>query len=97
MSSRFNGYYIDQNGDEKEDARVLGGKTGFTDEAGFTLSTVCRRKGKYYICVTAKSTGDFKSVEDQIAIYEKYLPGSEAVEADDDSSESDDNLSSKAN
>ena len=96
LASRFNGYYIDQNGDEKADAKVLGGKTGFTDEAGFTLSTICSKSGKNYICVTSKSTDEFKSVEDQIAIYEKYLPKNTAAKTDDSSSEVAENSSSKA-
>ena len=72
--SRINGYFIDTNGDNKADAKIVGGKTGFTDEAGYTLSTICKRGNHYYICVTTKSKSDLKAVEDQIAIYEKYLP-----------------------
>lgn len=75
VASRFEGYYVDVDGDDEADAKILGGKTGFTDEALYTLSTVCEYKDHIYICVTAKSKDEFKSVEDTIAIYERYLPG----------------------
>ena len=73
---RYDGYWIDVDGDDDADAEVLGGKTGFTDEAMFTLSSVIKYDGKEYICVTAHSDGELTSVEDTIAILEHYLPGS---------------------
>lgn len=93
---RYDGYWIDVDGDDDADAEVLGGKTGFTDEAMFTLSSVIKYDGKEYICVTAHSDGELTSVEDTIAILEHYLPGSTKTAdsgSDDTSSVSD---SSKA-
>lgn len=93
---RYDGYWIDVDGDDNADAEVLGGKTGFTDEAMFTLSSVIKYDGKEYICVTAHSDGELTSVEDTIAILEHYLPGSTKTAdsgSDDTSSVSD---SSKA-
>lgn len=83
--SRFEGYYIDLNGDEKADAKILGGKSGFTDEASFTLSTICEYKGNYYICVTAKVKNQDLCSAEQIAIYEKYLPKTDAADTVSDS------------
>lgn len=92
--SRYGGYWIDTDGDGEGDADVLGGKTGFTDEALFTLSSIIEYKGTEYICVTAKSKDELVSVEDTIAILENYLPG--AAGTDSGSDDSDDSDSSKS-
>ncbi len=75
VASRFEGYFIDCDGDGEADSdvEILGGKTGFTDEALYTLSSVIEKGGHRYICVVARSKSEFDSVEDAIAIYEKYL------------------------
>lgn len=88
VQSRFEGYYVDCDGDGEADSdvEIEGGKTGFTDEALYTLSTICTVDGHDYICVTAKSSDQYKSVEDQIMIYEKYLPGSSGNDTTDDTS-----------
>ena len=65
---RLDGYYVEGGGD------IIGGKTGFTTEAKYTLATQLEYEDKNYICVTAKSKGDFVSMEDNILIYEKYVP-----------------------
>lgn len=79
VASRLQGYYVEGGGD------ILGGKTGFTDEAGFCIVTLCKKDDRNYICVTAKSEDEWKSIEDNIAVYEKYLPTAKT-----DSSEPDD-------
>lgn len=80
--SRLNGYYIEGGGD------ILGGKTGFTDEAGYAIATYCEKDGRKFVCVTVKSTDEWKAIEDNIAIYEKYLPAEKSgVENDDSSSQ----------
>lgn len=84
--SRFGGYYIDADQNGEEDARVMGGKTGFTDEAMFTLSTVVDYNGKEYICVTTKSESDTAATEDTILVYENYLPGAVGTPVTSDSS-----------
>ena len=75
VQSRFLGYYIDCDGDGAADpnTKIEGGKTGFTDEAGYALATVLTRNNKTYICVNAHSTSDLSCTLDNIAIYEKYL------------------------
>lgn len=87
VAQRIEGYYVDCDGDGKADdgISIEGGKTGFTDEAKYTLSTILDDNGHKYICVTTKSKDELKSVEDQIAIYEKYLGGKASDNKDKDS------------
>lgn len=95
--SRFGGYFIDADQDGSEDAELLGGKTGFTDEAMFTLSTVVKYNGKMYICVTNKSDAELGATEDSILVFENYLPGAvgtpvqEDVSSEDENDDDDDN------
>lgn len=74
FATRFDGYYVDVNKDGKGDAKVCGGKTGFTNEAMYTLSSICYYKNNYYIAVTAKSQNSDICTADHVKIYEKYLP-----------------------
>lgn len=87
VASRFNGYYIEGGGD------LLGGKTGFTDESGYSLVSIAERDGVNYVCVTVKSEDEWKAIEDNIAIYEKYLPSGD--EDSNDSLASSDSASSE--
>lgn len=84
IAQRIEGYYIDCDGDGEADdgISIEGGKTGFTDEAKYTLSTMVDDNGHTYICVTTKSKDELKSVEDQIAIYEKYLGTNASADTD---------------
>ncbi|MBR1864044.1 MAG: D-alanyl-D-alanine carboxypeptidase [Ruminococcus sp.] len=83
--SRYGGYYVDVDQDGEEDAELLGGKTGFTDEAMYTLSSVVTINGHDFICVITKDRSSEQATIDTIAIFEKYLPGSkvEAAKADE--------------
>lgn len=87
VAQKIEGYYVDCDGDGEADdgISIEGGKTGFTDEAKYTLSTILDDNGHTYICVTTKSKDELKSVEDQIAIYEKYLGGKASDNKDKDS------------
>ena len=84
VAQRIEGYYVDCDGDGEADdgISIEGGKTGFTDEAKYTLSTILDDNGHTYICVTTKSKDELKSVEDQIAIYEKYLGSNTSADTD---------------
>ena len=57
VAQRIEGYYVDCDGDGEADdgISIEGGKTGFTDEAKYTLSTILDDNGHKYICVTTKS------------------------------------------
>lgn len=95
--SRLNGYFIDVDQDGEEDAKFIGGKTGFTDEAGYCLASVIEFNGKEYVVVTIKSQEALGATEDTILICENYLPGAVGTPVaplDEESSE-DDNDSSK--
>ncbi len=54
---------------------ILGGKTGYTDEAGLCLASLARVDGKEYILVTAGAKGDHKTeqydIDDARAVYKK--------------------------
>ena len=54
---------------------ILGGKTGYTDEAGLCLASLARIDGKEYILVTAGANGDHKTeqydIDDARAVYKK--------------------------
>lgn len=85
--SRYGGYFIDADQDGEEDAKVLGGKTGFTDEAQYTLASAVEYNGKEYICVTIKSSEALAATEDTIMVFENYLPGAVGTPVTEDSSE----------
>ncbi|MDE6149804.1 MAG: serine hydrolase [Ruminococcus sp.] len=80
LAMRLDGYYVEGGGD------IVGGKTGFTDEAKYTLATKLEYGDKEYICVTARSDKEFAAIEDTILVYEKYVPR-EAETAEESSSE----------
>jgi D-alanyl-D-alanine carboxypeptidase (penicillin-binding protein 5/6) len=52
---------------------ILGGKTGYTPEAGQCLASLAVKEGKYYILVTAGANGDNKTqklhIDDAFTIY----------------------------
>lgn len=64
--------YLDFDGGE-----ILGGKTGYTDEAGLCLASLGAKNGKAYILVTAKAPGGHQTepyhIEDALRIYENFL------------------------
>lgn len=82
LGGRLSGFYIDKNGNGANDdkAKVTGGKTGFTDEAGSCIATFCSdsETEHTYICVLAKCASTNQSVSEMMQMYEKYLPGSKA-------------------
>ena len=76
VQSRFLGWYVDLNDDGLADGNILGGKTGFTDEASFCLEVLYEYEGKNYIGITCKSTYQLNSIQDTITLLEYYTPGS---------------------
>lgn len=55
--------------------KILGGKTGFTDEAGLCLASLAQIGGKEYILVTAGAEGDHKTepydIDDAREVYQR--------------------------
>ena len=82
LGGRLAGFYIDKNGNGANDdtAKITGGKTGFTDEAGSCAATLCTdsENEHTYICVIARSSSSNQAITDTVSMYEKYLPGSKA-------------------
>lgn len=60
-------------GTEPEGSDILGGKTGFVNEAGYCIASFGKSdKGTEYICVTFKGAGLWPTVYDQIHLYTRY-------------------------
>lgn len=53
--------------------KILGGKTGYTSEAGLCLASLAEKDGKEYILITTGANGDHKSeqynITDALAVY----------------------------
>ena len=82
FSQRYAGYYIDRDADGEADADIIGGKTGFTDESGYSLASVYKIGDNYYVCVTIHSSSADQATIDNIAVAEAYLPVSDLVDSD---------------
>lgn len=61
------------NGDEIRNGKILGGKTGYTSEAGLCLASIAEVKGKTYLLVTAGALGNHETepyhIEDAVKTY----------------------------
>ncbi len=57
--------------------RILGGKTGYTNEAGLCLASLAQKDGREYILVTAGAKGNHESaqyaIEDAYTVYDKFF------------------------
>ncbi len=64
-------------GNEVEGVTILGGKTGFTDNAGSCLASIASKNGKEYMLVTANASIEcevnYPHTADAITIYSNYL------------------------
>ncbi len=82
LGGRLSGFYIDKNGNGANDdnAKVIGGKTGFTDEAASCVAAFCTDSDTehIYICVLARCATTNQSISEMMQMFEKYLPGSKA-------------------
>lgn len=62
--------------------RILGGKTGFTNEAGLCLASYAEIEGREYILVTAGASGGAESpahVQDAVTIYNRVGAAAQAL------------------
>ena len=61
------------NGDEIRTGKILGGKTGYTSEAGLCLASIAEVKEKEYLLVTAGALGNHETekyhIEDAVKAY----------------------------
>lgn len=65
-------------GDEMSGVSVLGGKTGYTDEAGQCLASFAEINGKEYIMVMADNPSKWYVIYDTLSAYSIYAYGGEA-------------------
>ena len=79
---RTSGFFIDKNGNGSNDdsISITGGKTGYTNEAGFAMATYAKdtASGHTYCCIISKSSTAATCGGETISMYEKYVPGSKA-------------------
>lgn len=90
VAIRMQGYWVDCDGDGMGDADVLGGKTGFTDEAGYAIELIVSYNNHSYICLTTKSSEELTALEDNIAICENYIIYNEELDQQPAADEGDD-------
>ena len=59
---------------------TVGGKTGYTNEAGFAMATFAKdtASGHTYCCIISKSSTAATCGGETISMFEKYVPGSKA-------------------
>ena len=66
-------------GTELHSGRILGGKTGYTGEAGLCLASLAEVKGREYILVTAGAGGNHSTapyhIEDAVTVYRRVSRG----------------------
>ena len=67
-------------GTELYRGRILGGKTGYTGEAGLCLASLAEVKDREYILVTAGAGGNHSTapyhIEDAVTVYRRVSRGS---------------------
>lgn len=83
---RYDGFFIDRDEDGEPDANIIGGKTGFTDESGYSLASIYEVDGEYFVCVTIKSSDSSKATTDNVAIAERYMPTYDLIKPENESS-----------
>lgn len=83
---RYEGFYIDRDADGYADVEITGGKTGFTDESGFSLASIYKLEdGSYFVCVTIKSSSNAAATMDNVNITERYMPAYDLLGGDSSS------------
>ena len=65
-------------GDEMPGVKILGGKTGFTDESGNCIATFAEVNGKTYILVLCGGTTNWNNVYNTLSAYSEYCAGGKA-------------------
>ena len=68
---------IEAAGKSAEGEMILGGKTGYTDEAGLCLASLAEISGQEYILVTAGAAGSHQTdpynILDAVEVYQRLL------------------------
>lgn len=67
-------------GDEMPGVKILGGKTGYTDEAGNCIETYAEINGKTYILVICGGKTNWNNIYDTLSAYSVYCAGGKRYE-----------------
>ena len=67
-------------GDEMPGVKILGGKTGYTDEAGNCIETYAEINGKTYILVLCGGKTNWSNIYDTLSAYSVYCAGGKRYE-----------------
>lgn len=63
---------------EFDGGKIIGGKTGYTEEAGLCLASLAEKDGKEYLLITTGASGSHETEQydltDALYIYSNYLP-----------------------
>lgn len=66
-------WFLRRIGTYETNGRVVAAKTGFISEAGFCcVSYLETYSGKHYVCVTANSDGNWRTIFDHISLYRAF-------------------------
>ena len=66
-------WFLRRIGTYETNGRVVAAKTGFISEAGFCcVSYLETKSGKHYVCVTANSDGNWRTIFDHISLYRAF-------------------------
>lgn len=69
--------------DRDTHGEVLCAKTGYVDQSGSCAASLgVDSDGREYLCVTAGSVSTWTCIADQVELYQKFLPATEAPEED---------------
>lgn len=69
--------------DRDTHGEVLCAKTGYVDQSGSCAASLgLDNDGREYLCVTAGSASTWTCIADQVELYQKFLPATEAVAED---------------
>ncbi len=61
--------------DKDVHGEVICGKTGYVDQSGSCAASLARgNDGREYICVTAASNSKWRCIDDQVELYQQFLP-----------------------
>ncbi len=66
-------WFLRRIGTYNTNGKVVAAKTGFISEAGFCcVSYLVSNSGKHYVCVTANSDGNWRTIFDHISLYRAF-------------------------
>jgi D-alanyl-D-alanine carboxypeptidase len=58
---------------QKRNVELVGGKTGYTYQAGHCLASACEKYGRTYIAVTGGGENKYSPIYDIMALFSEYI------------------------